>query len=47
MGFFFENDPPHLSWGYWHTEKSMDWMKTSIGLLRKEYPEMLINYSFD
>jgi hypothetical protein len=44
---FFVNDPPHLSWGYWHTEKSMEWMKTSIGLLRKEYPEMLINYSFD
>lgn len=44
---FFENDPPHLSWGYWHTEKSMNWMKTSIGILRKEYPEMLINYSFD
>jgi hypothetical protein len=44
---YFENDPPHLSWGYWHTEKSMQWMRTSIDLIRKEYPEMLINYSFD
>jgi hypothetical protein len=44
---FFENDPPHQTWGYWHTQKSMAWMKTSIDILRKEYPGMLINYSFD
>jgi hypothetical protein len=44
---FFKNDPPNLTWGFWHTQKSMEWMKTSIAILRKEYPEMPINYSFD
>ncbi len=44
---FFKNDPPHLTWGHWHTEKSMQWMKTSTEILRREYPELLINYSFD
>jgi hypothetical protein len=44
---FFENDPPNLTWGFWHTQKSMEWMKTSVDILRKEYPEMPINYSFD
>jgi hypothetical protein len=27
---YFKNDPPHLTWGYWHTEKSMQWMRVSI-----------------
>jgi hypothetical protein len=44
---FFKNDPPNLTWGFWHTQKSMEWMKTSIAILRKEYPDMPINYSFD
>jgi len=44
---FFENDPPNLTWGYWHTQKSMQWMKTSVEILRREYPDMPINYSFD
>lgn len=44
---YFKNDPPHLTWGHWHTEKSMNWMKASAEILRGEHPEMLINYSFD
>jgi hypothetical protein len=44
---FFKNDPPNLTWGFWHTQKSMEWMKTSVEILRREYPDMPINYSFD
>jgi hypothetical protein len=44
---YFKNDPPHLTWGYWHTDKSMLWMKTAVDIVRKEYPELLLNFSFD
>ncbi len=44
---FFKNDPPQLTWGHWHTQKSMEWMKTAVEMVRKEFPQLLINYSFD
>jgi hypothetical protein len=44
---FFTNDPPNLTWGYWHTDKSLEWMKTAIEIVRKEYPGMIFNFSFD
>lgn len=44
---YFTNDPPNLTWGYWHTDKSMHWMKTAIEIVRNEYPDLLINFSFD
>jgi hypothetical protein len=44
---FFKNDPPNLTWGYWHTEKSMQWMRTAIEIFRKEYPDLMVNFSFD
>jgi hypothetical protein len=43
---FFKNDPPELTWGYWHTEKSMRFMKESIELVRAAYPELPLCYSF-
>lgn len=43
---FFKNDPPELSWGYWHTTKSIQFMKESIELVRKAYPELPLCYSF-
>ena len=44
---FFKNNPPELTWGQWHTDVSMNWMKTAAGLVRKQYPQLLINFSFD
>jgi hypothetical protein len=44
---FFHNDPPEKTWGYWHTETSMKYMKQSIELLRTHYPDLLFCYSFD
>ena len=44
---FFTNDPPELTWGHWDTKKSMQWMKTSVDIVRREYPDLLLNYSFD
>ncbi len=43
---FFKNDPPELTWGYWHTAKSMRFMKESIELVRAAYPELPLCYSF-
>ncbi len=43
---FFKNDPPEHSWGYWYTEKSMQFMKESIGLVQKAYPQLPLCYSF-
>ncbi len=43
---YFKNDPPEKTWGYWHTEKSMDFMKKSIEIVRTAYPELPYCYSF-
>lgn len=44
---FFTNNPPELTWGQWQTEASMNWMKTAIDRIRKVYPQILLNFSFD
>lgn len=44
---YFENEPKGCSWGYWHTEKSMQFMKRSIELIREQYPDIPLCYSFD
>jgi hypothetical protein len=44
---FFTNDPPEQTWGYWHTDASMAWMKEAVERFRLEYPDLLINFSFD
>jgi hypothetical protein len=43
---YFKNDPPEKTWGYWHTEKSMAFMKESVELVRKSFPEIPVCYSF-
>ncbi|MGA2324033.1 MAG: cellulase-like family protein [Sedimentisphaerales bacterium] len=44
---FFKNDPPGKTWGYWHTDKSIKWMKESIEVVRRQYPDIPLCYSFD
>jgi hypothetical protein len=43
---FFTNDPPEFTWTYWHTDKSMRFMKESIEMVRSAYPDMPLCYSF-
>jgi len=43
---FFTNDPPEHTWTYWHTDKSMQFMRESVELVRKSYPELPLCYSF-
>lgn len=44
---YFKNDPPELTWGGWFTDKSIAWMKSSVELFKKSYPELTVTYSFD
>lgn len=44
---YFRNDPPEHTWGYWHTEVSMKWMRESIEKVREAFPDMPLLYSFD
>lgn len=44
---FFKNDPPDLTWGGWHTDASIRWMRESCQAVRKEFPELPIGYSFE
>jgi hypothetical protein len=44
---FFRNDPPGLTWGGWHTDVSMRWMRESCTSVRQEFPELPIGYSFE
>jgi len=44
---FFTNNPPDKTWGNWYSDVSMNWMKESIELFTKEFPEMPVGYSFD
>jgi hypothetical protein len=43
---FFKNDPPEFTWTYWHTEKSIQYMKKSISMVRERYPQLPYCYSF-
>ncbi|MBN2010050.1 cellulase, partial [candidate division KSB1 bacterium] len=43
---FFVNDPPELTWTYWHTEKSMIYMKESVEKVKAAYPDLPVCYSF-
>ena len=44
---YFTNDPPDLTWGGWHTEKSIQWMKRSVELFKETFPAVPVTYSFD
>jgi len=44
---FFHNNPPELTWGGWHTETSMRWMKQACSLVRMAHPELPISFSFE
>jgi hypothetical protein len=44
---YFRNDPPELTWGGWHTDRSIDWMKTAAGIVKNAFPDLPVTFSFD
>lgn len=44
---YFRNDPPELTWGGWHTEVSMAWMRESLRRVRAEFPRVPLCFSTD
>ena len=43
---FFVNDPPEAIWTGWNTEKSKAWMNTSAEVIRRDYPDIPVTFSF-
>lgn len=43
---YFVNDPPEAIWSGWHTDKSKQWMRTSIENLKEHYPNIPFTFSF-
>ena len=43
---YFVNDPPEAIWTGWHTDKSQQWMRASIDLLKERYPDIPFTFSF-
>ena len=44
---YFKNTPPELTWGGWHTEESLSWMKKSAELVKQAFPDIPLTFSFD
>jgi hypothetical protein len=44
---FFKNDNPEQSWGYWFTDKSMQWMREVVTIIRQAYPQLPVFFSMD
>ena len=44
---FFLNDPPELTWGGWHSERSLAYLRQSISLVRSAFPNVPLTYSFN
>ena len=44
---FFSSRYPHVVWGQWHKEESLQWMEHALTRMRKEYPDMPFLFSFD
>jgi hypothetical protein len=43
---YFVNDPPEATWLGWDTQKSQDWMRKSIAVLKEEFPQIPYTFSF-
>lgn len=44
---FFSSQYPHIVWGQWYKEESLQWMKQALNEMRKKYPDMPFLFSFD
>lgn len=44
---YFSSKYPHVVWGQWDKEESLQWMKQVIGRMKRYYPDMPFLFSFD
>lgn len=44
---YFSSQYPHVVWGQWDKEESLQWMKQVIGRMKRHYPDMPFLFSFD
>ncbi len=44
---FFSSKYPHITWGQWYKEESVEWMKVALMIMREKYPTMPFLFSFD
>lgn len=44
---YFSSQYPHVVWGQWDKEESLQWMKQVIGWMKRHYPDMPFLFSFD
>lgn len=44
---YFHEQHPEIWWGYWESATSEDWMERSIDVVRKQYPDIPLIFSFD
>jgi len=44
---YFKNTPPDLTWGGWHTDTSLSWMRKSAKLVKTAFPDIPVTFSFD
>lgn len=44
---FFAEQYPHISWGQWYKEGSLQWITQSLDIMKKQYPDMPFLFSFD
>lgn len=44
---YFSEQYPHVVWGQWYKDESVKWMKTSLEIMKANYPDMPFLFSFD
>lgn len=44
---FFSSLYPHIGWGEWYKEESLQWMKETLKKVREKYPDIPFLFSFD
>lgn len=44
---YFSSQYPHIVWGQWYKEESLQWMKQVLNRMREKYPDMPFLFSFD
>ncbi|WP_300703560.1 cellulase-like family protein [Bacteroides sp.] len=44
---YFSTQHPDIKWGEWYKKESLDWMKKSLNIMKKHYPDMPFIFSLD
>jgi sugar phosphate isomerase/epimerase len=44
---YFKNNPPEWTWGNWHSDVSLAWMRAAVAAFRAAFPAIPVGFSFD